>query len=173
MRGLRPIRAWRRFTWKIPSPTMRTLLPLTRCFESAFTVSLSIATARFVGSSWASAIAMCFSVTTGNVVAALAVAFSVGAVRAARTGAVLLPSRFYPTRHRVAGDWHNNRDDPELNLLPLDRRRAGITHVSSRRFGCELRRQKAGPGVCRRHLRGPSRRRRQCRGGLPLVPAGG
>src|SRR6202453_2514763 len=77
--GLRPIRASRLFTWKIPSPTIRTLLPFTRCLASRSTVSVSMVSAWVLGSSCASAIsaAICFSVTTGAGVLAFATAAGV------------------------------------------------------------------------------------------------
>src|SRR5947199_2608565 len=65
--GLRPIRAARWRTCRMPSPPMRKRLPFFRCLTMLPTMSLSIASACFFAISWpsASSAARCLRVTVG------------------------------------------------------------------------------------------------------------
>src|SRR5205823_12557505 len=65
--GLRPIRAARWRTCRMPSPPMRRRLPFFRCLTMLPTMSLSIASACFFATSWlsASSAARCLRVTVG------------------------------------------------------------------------------------------------------------
>src|SRR5947208_866120 len=65
--GLRPMRAARWRTCRMPSPTIRRRLPFFRCLTMLPTMSLSIASACFFATSWlsASSAARCLRVTVG------------------------------------------------------------------------------------------------------------
>ena len=64
--GLRPMRAGRLRTWRMPRPAMRILSPFLRCLEIIVTRSVRTSVATFLDSSWLSpkVAARCLSVTT-------------------------------------------------------------------------------------------------------------
>ena len=73
--GLRPMRAARLRTCRIPRPTMRIRSPFFRCLVILVTRSLRMASACFLDNSWSSAMAdaRCLSVTVVGVAAFFAI----------------------------------------------------------------------------------------------------
>src|SRR3954452_7805519 len=73
--GLRPMRAARLRTWRMPRPTMRIRSPFLRCLVTLPTRSVRMASVCFFDSSWSSArpAARCLSVTVVGVAAFFAI----------------------------------------------------------------------------------------------------